>query len=80
MQMVRFMETHNVVRFIGDEIHDLVINSEFRPAFTRLWEICLKSCQLIQLTATLPPRHEKLLMDLLGLHPSLTTLIRGETN
>lgn len=74
------MIRNNVTRFILDEAHELLISDVFRPKFFRLWEVALKNCQRIYLSATIPPRFATYFMEKTALHPPLTQWIRGETN
>jgi hypothetical protein len=77
---IRFAEKYGLGRLFMDELHELIISSEFRLDFSHLWDTALLNCQRIRFTATLPPKLTHYFMEKMALDARFCYFIRGETN
>ncbi|KAG2038742.1 hypothetical protein BDR03DRAFT_1009494 [Suillus americanus] len=71
----------NLLRGIGiDEAHDILLASDYRPAFKKLPRLTDLNVQIFLFTGTLSPRSEVALLDLLRMDPLSVRKIRMPTH
>ncbi|KAG0694309.1 hypothetical protein DFH29DRAFT_1006446 [Suillus ampliporus] len=70
----------NLLRgIVMDEVHDVILASDYRPAFKKVLRLTDLNVQLILLTGTLSPRSEVTLLQLLRMDPLCVRKIRMPT-
>ena len=82
----RLQLTMSLDRIVIDECHTVLDSTDnFRPKMERLRELFTVDCQIVMLTATLPPEDEGSLMDFMGIsnvtvHKHRTTTSRSNVH
>lgn len=73
-------EKYKVNRLIFDESHTAMISTDYRKVMTLLDQLRIIPMQFVLLTATCPPSSEKYMMELFGMKPTSTVILRGRTD
>lgn len=72
-------QTKPLRRIVFDEAHFALTNNGFREALTKVYNLRQQNCQIVLLSATIPPPSVDTIRDLFGLTPN-TAIFRTSTN
>lgn len=75
------LATGQLDRIVIDESHVVLDSSEtWRPKVLELCEFATRGCQIVYLTATLPPKEEASWLEAMGLETKMVRMIRDTTS
>ena len=79
--LTRMGATHQLERIVIDECHCVLDSSgDFRPKLQRLSELYVAECQVVMLTATLPPCEQGQFFHIMGLSREQVKIFRSRTS
>ena len=79
--VLRMRASHRLERIVIDECHTVLDSREdFRRKLRRLSELWVAECQIVMLTATLPPEDEGRFFEMMAMSRPMIEMFRGGTS